>query len=97
MSLEIKLNHFIAVYAIITCMNAIINGAGEIVNVSQQTKETLWANVPKKVLRKQILARRDIRIYFNSVFFMEKGTFTVFLDSLINNTITLLLAGGPLV
>lgn len=96
MALEVKINHFIAIYAIITCMNAIIKGAGEIVEVSKQAKQALWTNMPEKHLRKQILARRDIRIYFNSAFFMENGTFMVFLDSVINNTISIVLTGRRL-
>lgn len=92
MSLDVKLNMCGAVFVILVGINTVIKVAGEILNVSQQTKQAFGKRMIKKELRKQVLASRDIRVYVNSVFYMEKGTFTVFLTSVINNAITIILA-----
>lgn len=89
---EAELNCCCALFILIVVVNTIIMGAGEIVTRSQQIKHIFTRTVTKRNLRKSILACRDIRIYFNSVFFMEKETFTVYLNSVIDNTITLVLA-----
>lgn len=91
-SLEMQLNFVGTLCIIIVVVNAIIKGAGEIVTKSQDLKAIFKSNLTKKEVRKSLLACRDIRMYFSSVFYIEKGTFTVFLDSVINNTITVVLA-----
>lgn len=73
-------------------MNVVIYSTGEILQALKDTKQALMKNLSTKSSQKQITARRDIRIYINSIFFMEKRTFTVFVHSMINNTITLILA-----
>lgn len=93
MPLELQLNTLGASYVILLIIKVVIRSSGEISDESIDTKNTLKNRVKSVHLRKQISARRDIRIYFNSVFYMEKSTFTVFLDSAINNTITVILAG----
>ncbi len=89
--IEVQLNSLCALCVIIATINAVIKGAGEIVTTSQTTK-AIFKNAQQKTLRRNMAACRDIRIYFNSVFFIEQGTFTVFMDSVIHNTITFLLS-----
>lgn len=55
-------------------MNVVIKSAGEISQASMEIKQALMKNLSTKSLRKQITARTDIRIYINSIFFMEKST-----------------------
>lgn len=84
--------HFVGALAImILCINVVIKAAGEIVIESVKTKIALKLT-NKKYLRKNLMACREIRVYLNSVFYFEKNTCTVFVDSLINNTITVALA-----
>lgn len=92
MGLEVQLNSLGALCVVIATINAVIKGAGEIVSTSQATKR-FFKNSSDTNLRRKMAACRDIRIYFSSAFFIERGTFTVFMDSVINNTITFLLSG----
>lgn len=91
MPFEVQLNCSGALIIIFITMNSVINVAGDIVTTSQDTKRA-FIKAPKKDIKKSMGACRDIRIYFNSVFFMEKGTYTVFVHCVINNTITFILA-----
>lgn len=90
-SFEVQLNCSLSFIVIMLAVHSLIIGAGETVTISQNMKHK-FIDAPTKFLRKRMVACRDIRVYFNSVFFIEKGTFTVFVDSVINNTITFMLA-----
>ncbi len=92
MNLDVKMNMCGAMLAIVGGINAVIKVAGEILDASQQIKQAFSKQMLNKELKRQILACRDIRIYFGSVFYFDRGTFTVFLTSVINNTITIILA-----
>lgn len=90
MPLEGKLNFFFALTVFLIAINAIIKVGGDVVANSQETRHTL-RNTSTKYLRKKLRGCRDVRIYFNEIFFFETGTFTVFMDSVINNAITIVL------
>lgn len=90
MQLEGKLNFFFALTVFLIAINAIIKVGGDVVANSQETRHTL-RNTSTKYLRKKLRGCRDVRIYFNEIFFFETGTFTVFMDSVINNAITIVL------
>lgn len=92
MNLDVKLNMFGAMLGIVAGIHAIIKFCGDILDVSQQTKKAFSKHMLRKELKKQILACRDIRIYCSPVFYMKKRTLTVFLTSMITNTITIILA-----
>lgn len=91
-SAEMQLNFLGTLCIIIVTINALIKGAGEIVSKSQQVKSEFKKHAIKRDIRMSLMACRDIRIYFSSVFFLEKGTFTVFINSVIDSTITFVLA-----
>lgn len=72
--LDVQRNTFVKPYIITACMNVVIKSAGEISQASMETKQALMKNLSTKSSWKQITARRDLRIYINSIFFMEKST-----------------------
>lgn len=84
--------HFIgAVIILVYGINSVVKVGGDIVRESLETKHAL-CHIPQKYLRRKFLACREIRVYLNSVFYFDKRTCTVYFDSLINNTITVVLA-----
>lgn len=90
MPLETQLNFLLALICLIVATKSIIKVGGDVVATSQESKHAL-KNTPRMYLRKQLKGCRDIRIYFNDIFFFERGTFTVFIESVVNNVITIVL------
>ncbi len=89
MRLEVKLNFFFTVTVFIIAINGIIKVGGDVLATSKETKYAFRNS--SKYLRKKLQGCRDIRIYFNEIFFFEIGTFTVFMNSVVTNAITIVL------
>lgn len=85
--------NFLGAFALLLfCVNAVIKAGGTVLWKSQQTLNLLRKRRKEVYHQKVCRACAEVRIYFNSVFYFERNTFTVFLNSMINNVITIVLA-----
>lgn len=91
MPFELKIHFLGAVTIMMIRINSVVKAGGEILWESRETRIAL-INTKSKYLRKRFRACREIRIYLNSVFYFEKSTCWIYMYSLINNTINVVLA-----
>jgi len=71
-------------------INLLIEAGGCVLECSRNVKRSLGRSADP-LMRKYIRSCRDLRVYAGSVFFYEKSTVAVFVDSVINNMITIIL------
>ncbi|CAL8145591.1 unnamed protein product [Orchesella dallaii] len=91
MPFEMILNFAIMGSLLSLATHLTIDTAGTILETSQTVKRQLYF-CQKNLTRKHVRSCSDIKIYCGSTSYFEKHTVTVFVDSIINNMITIILA-----
>lgn len=86
-----KLEYILFISMIVWAYKMLVKAGGELLSESELCCK-LMNSSEKQLVRKVAKSCKDLRFYVSGTFYFENSTFLVFIDSVINNTIAVLLA-----